>query len=294
MRPGDAAPRDPIVSVVIPTRNRPELLQAALASALDQAFGELEVIIVDEASSPPVDDVLAAPDPRVRIIRNEQPRGPAAARNQGAAASRAPYIAFLDDDDRWLQDKVSRVLACFERNPEAGAVFHRTVPDGHPIAGDGSCRLLDDPVRRMLTEQPPHLDSVVVRREVHERVEFDEGFRAAEDLDYMLRVSETTPMVELDLVLAILGRGAERFSEIKLDDRIAARERFRAKHARRFEDSEVRAFYYVRLGHLYRRSGRRTEALAAFLRALRAKPSSARPWKGLVILLLPKKWLPSA
>jgi glycosyltransferase involved in cell wall biosynthesis len=99
------------VSVVIPTRNRSALLGIALRSAVMQRDVDLEVVVVDEASS---DDTLAViasfGDPRIRVIRHERPQGVSAARNRGTAESRADWIAFLDDDDLWAPHKLAAQL----------------------------------------------------------------------------------------------------------------------------------------------------------------------------------------
>ena len=96
------------VSVVIPTRNRSALLAVTLRSAVIQRDVDLEVVVVDEASS---DDTLAViasfGDPRIRVIRHERPQGVSAARNRGTAESRADWIAFLDDDDLWAPEKLA-------------------------------------------------------------------------------------------------------------------------------------------------------------------------------------------
>jgi glycosyltransferase involved in cell wall biosynthesis len=91
------------VSVVIPTRNRDRLLRETLASVLAQRDVSVEVIVVDDAST---DAILRHGEPRVRVIRHATTRGPNAARNTGAAAAAAPWIAFVDDDDVWAPDKL--------------------------------------------------------------------------------------------------------------------------------------------------------------------------------------------
>lgn len=99
----------PDVSVVVPTRNRSAMLAVTLRSVLDQRGVDLEVLVVDEASSDDTADVVAAfDDPRVRMIQHEQPQGLSSARNRGAAEASGQWLAFIDDDDVWAQDK----LAC--------------------------------------------------------------------------------------------------------------------------------------------------------------------------------------
>jgi len=99
------------VSVVLPTRNRSGLMTMTLRGVLRQRDVNLEVIVVDEASTDDTPDVLAGVgDARVRVIRHDTPRGVSAARNHGAAEARGQWVAFIDDDDLWAPDKLGRQL----------------------------------------------------------------------------------------------------------------------------------------------------------------------------------------
>src|ERR1044071_9490294 len=95
------------VTIVIPTRNRRALLAMTLRSVLRQQRVDLEVIVVDEASSDDTASTLAAVTyTRLRIIRHDTPHGLSAARNHGAYEARGHWLTFVDDDDLWAPDKV--------------------------------------------------------------------------------------------------------------------------------------------------------------------------------------------
>lgn len=103
---------NPSFSVVIATHNRPEELKRAVASILNQSSLPNEIIIVDDASLPPVNIDLASFSKAavpIHVIRNETAKGPAGARNQGIFASVAEWVAFLDDDDEFLPAKIQRL-----------------------------------------------------------------------------------------------------------------------------------------------------------------------------------------
>lgn len=106
----------PDITVVIPFYNRAGTVVAAAASALSQHGPAVELVAVDDFSA---DDggarLLALADPRLRLVRHEVNRGAAAARNTGVAASRAPLVAFLDSDDRFLPGKLAAQAALLER-----------------------------------------------------------------------------------------------------------------------------------------------------------------------------------
>jgi glycosyltransferase involved in cell wall biosynthesis len=126
-RPARSAPSNPdlpLVSVVIPTRDRPELVRRAVASVLAQTYaGDIECIVVaDQAEAPRELPEPARPGRAVAVIDNGRTPGLAGARNTGILASRAPLLAFLDDDDEWLPEKLERQAAVLAREPEAGLV----------------------------------------------------------------------------------------------------------------------------------------------------------------------------
>lgn len=106
------------VSVVIPSRDRWQLLRRTLHSALSQQGVEIEVVVVDDGSTDDTPTGLAAwQDPRLRIVRNVTGRGVAAARNRGLDEAEGSLVAFLDDDDLWAPHKLaSQVHALRQRS----------------------------------------------------------------------------------------------------------------------------------------------------------------------------------
>jgi glycosyltransferase involved in cell wall biosynthesis len=119
----------PRVSVVIPTRNRPELVLRAVRSALGQTYRNLEVVVV--VDGPDAETVKAVTDlgeSRVRVRHLTESVGGAEARNVGVRAALGEWIAFLDDDDEWLPTKV-------EKQAEAA------IKSGNPLA-IVTCRIL--------------------------------------------------------------------------------------------------------------------------------------------------------
>jgi glycosyltransferase involved in cell wall biosynthesis len=101
----------PQVSVIVPTRNRAQFLPLALASVLNQSFKDFEVLVVDDASDDNTPAIVhGLRDPRVRYIRHGFQRGGAGARNTGILSSQGEYVAFLDDDDEWLPEKLCKQM----------------------------------------------------------------------------------------------------------------------------------------------------------------------------------------
>jgi glycosyltransferase involved in cell wall biosynthesis len=104
----------PALSVVIPTYNRAHLIKRSITSVLCQTYHDFELIIVDDNSTDNTREVVTGiNDSRIRYIKHEKNMGNAAARNTGIKNSRAEYIAFQDDDDEWMPDKLEKQMICF-------------------------------------------------------------------------------------------------------------------------------------------------------------------------------------
>ncbi len=117
-------PDNPLVSVIIPTFNRCQVLKRAILSVVNQDYKNLEIVIVNDASVDPTSDIIKSiSDPRIKYIINERNKGLAATRNTGIRNSRGEYITFLDDDDEWANEKISLQLEVFRNNKTAGLVF---------------------------------------------------------------------------------------------------------------------------------------------------------------------------
>lgn len=100
-----------IVSCIITTHNRRDLLPRAMRSALAQTYKKLDIIIIDDASDDNTEQVaqqFIKNDKRVRYIRNDFQIGPGASRNLGVSCAKGAYVSFLDDDDVWVECKIER------------------------------------------------------------------------------------------------------------------------------------------------------------------------------------------
>ncbi len=97
----------PLVSVIIPTYNRAHLIEGAIGSVLQQDYGPLEIIVVDDGSTDNTPELMLRKYPQVSFARQRN-SGPSAARNHGIRLSSGEIIMFLDSDDTWLPGKVRR------------------------------------------------------------------------------------------------------------------------------------------------------------------------------------------
>jgi len=115
----------PIVSIILPTRNRCHLIRGAVESVLNQTFSDIEVIIVDDGSTDKTAQVVTnLNDRRIRYERLNESRGAPVARNIGISLAKGEYIAFQDSDDEWLPQKLEKQMQAFEvSKPEVGVIY---------------------------------------------------------------------------------------------------------------------------------------------------------------------------
>lgn len=105
----------PKISVIIPTYNRCQTLHRCIQSVLEQSFQDLELVIVNDGSTDNTASYLSnINDQRIKAINLEQNRGGNYARNKGIEASNGDFLAFCDDDDYWLEDKLEKQYVLLE------------------------------------------------------------------------------------------------------------------------------------------------------------------------------------
>ncbi len=191
----------PLVSAVIPTRNRPELLAGAIRSALRQTWTHLEVIVVvDGPDEGTISFLNRLTDARVRMVLLPEPGGGSAARNAGVRAARGEWIAFLDDDDEWLPKKIERQMRAardaivwfpiissrlIAQSPAISRVLPpRLYETPQPVADYLFCRSsLGDPGGLMQTS------TLLAPRELLLAVPFNEGLAMHQDWDWLIRTA---------------------------------------------------------------------------------------------------------
>jgi glycosyltransferase involved in cell wall biosynthesis len=219
----------PLVSVILPTRNRVDFLRGAVASVLRQSERDLELIVVDDASSDDTGTYLAAlsaKDSRVRIVRNAVPKGGAGARNAGILRSRGKWIAFLDDDDEWLPIKLRRQLEMLNANGSAVAcscAYVRRLPSGWStvVTIPSNASLEDLLVENRLGGASLCVCSSLVLKSIGG---FDERFLSAQDHDLWVRLIQAGTVVVCDESLVIYrAHGSARVTNDQQSQYVGAR-----------------------------------------------------------------------
>lgn len=201
-----------LVTAIIPTYRRPELLEQAMASVLRQTWRPLEMIVVDDSSGDNTQEVLAAFASRaaaagVEFRFYEQANaGPGIARNKGMQEAKGEWLAYLDDDDRWYPQKVETQMAMLQTHAEAGVSFtrYRRGDDGDIKPRDSAMRdgwVFESLCRR---DTRAYIPTLMLRRALFEA---HGGFlpeRNFEDTEFMLRLSLETPFVAVHEPLTVV------------------------------------------------------------------------------------------
>lgn len=213
-----------VVSVVIPTYRRLELVQRAVQSALSQTLSAVEVIVVIDGPDEAVRSRLVEiGDTRLKIIELPTNQGSRAARNAGIAAAQSQWVAFLDDDDEWMPQKLELQLEAVRKSqyalPIASCYLLARSPKGDEIWP-----------RRRLTASEPLSEYLFVRntlfqgegliqtstiltsKELLQKVPFNNSLKRHDDWDWLLRAI-AFPGVGIEFVpepLSIWYRGENR------------------------------------------------------------------------------------
>jgi len=204
----------PFFSVVVPTRNRNSFLADALRSVLSQTFRDFEVLVVDDGSAEDPEKVVRGfADPRVRYLRNARSPGACGARNTGILTARGEWVAFLDDDDWWLPQKLERTYHAIQDSPpEVGLIY-----TAYESYGDTTGRIWAQyrPGKEgqvlwdiLYTNFIGCFSSVAVRKELLLQVGgLDEAYPAYQDTDLYVRIAQRAMVTYVDEVLVRARKG---------------------------------------------------------------------------------------
>lgn len=187
----------PLVSVIVPTYNRPDMLEEAIASILAQTYTNFEIIVVNDCGRD-VGELVQSLNRlnNITYVRHGSNRGLAAARNSGIKLARGKYIAYLDDDDIFYPDHLGTLVGCLEQNEYQVAYTdayraHQVYQDGsYIITGRDIPYSIDFSKDILLAQNISPVNCFMHTRQCLNEVGlFDEGFHAHEDWELWVRIS---------------------------------------------------------------------------------------------------------
>lgn len=268
----------PLISVILPTYNRLQLFHRSLASVLAQTYADIEVIVVDNASTDGTAAFLAGmADPRLRCLRLPSLVGASAARNAALAQAHGELVAFQDDDDIWLPDKLERQAAQLLREPaEVGLClcgYLRLTRDGaQPIYArryfDGMD--FDTGVARRDFSVIATPGWLARKRFIEQAGGFDELMPARNDWELALRLQDICRFTYVEAPLFVQDRTRETTMMGNTRAYTAALKRLVAIHGHRWQRFPLTVARHARLiGTQLVRSGEIQEGRRWLLESLR-------------------------
>lgn len=210
--------QDDLISVIIPTKDREELVCRAIQSVIAQTYRNIEIIVVDDGSLVPLS--ANHHDQRIRIIRNEVRKGNAAARNIGLSAARGHYFCLLDDDDFYYPHKIELQYDYLKLDPELDLVFSDVVlldEDSGRCMSPYACRYSFDVTSNFLQMNRIHTNGTLFKRSVFDRVQFNEDLAKFNDTYFYLAVSLIFKIAYLPSIVA-----AWTHSKARIDSRVSS------------------------------------------------------------------------
>ncbi len=273
----------PFISVIVPTYNRLELLKLTLDSVRKQTFRDFEIVVVDDGST---DGTWEWLEDQADLRALRQPNsGIATSRNNGAAAARGRWFAFLDHDDLWAPEKLQIQADFIRDNPEVALVAARHVRLGNRYSRpERPTWIKGDLLVKVFSESFIHTSSVVIKREVFDKIGgFPARYRFADEFDVWLRIARDYPIAFVDQPLVFI-----RFYEANTShDRIGVRTDTFDILMKNYDPERIPQPVFVRtlsdhdisFGRAYLKAGDMAEALKWFRQSVQRTPFRLRSWR---------------
>ena len=216
----------PKVSVIIATYNRAHYIKEAVDSVLAQTFKDYEIVIVDDGSTDATKQVLQEYGDKIRYFYQDN-QGQAKALSHAVREAKGEYLAFIDDDDMWLPEKLAIQMQVFTTNGDIGLVassMYLTDKNGNITSTWGKPADVKENFESLFEENIIGFPSVVVRKDLVNRVGgFDETLITTQDYDLWLRLSKICQFKCIDIPLIkwrIHGSNKHQNKVQKLKDRL--------------------------------------------------------------------------
>ncbi|MBU0625181.1 glycosyltransferase family 2 protein [Patescibacteria group bacterium] len=274
-----------IVTVVIPVYNRPIFIRRAIDSVIAQTYKNWELIIVDDCSTDNTVEVIRSylnKNERISLICLEKNRGVSNARNIGIEKASGEYIAFLDSDDEWFPDKLTKQVRLFQQDKteQVGFVGCNRIILVTKTGQEHRSRLIlqDNTLRMFLSRCFVVPSGVVVKKKVFTKVGlFDINLDYSEDWDMWIRIAEKFSFALIDEPLfKYYEHGGNACSDpAKLNKRESDTHLVLRKHERLYmSDYKLQSERERYLGHIYASWGLMKRARKKFLSAWKINPTN--------------------
>lgn len=266
----------PKVSVIIPTYNRPEFIKNAVKSVLNQTYDNLEIIVVDDGTKIRARKIInSINDDRIKYIKHTESKGGGAARNTGIKNSTGDYIAFLDDDDEWVPEKLAIQMNEFlQTGEDVGFCFSsvsNVIKNGIEVSQikegiNDYSELSLKKLNGFLT-----VTLIIKKNVINEIGGFDESLPSHQEIDLIIRIAQKYKGLGINIPLVkVKMDGSHEQIGSNLNRKIKGRKMLLSKHINLYEKHpKTLAKHFFQIGLYYRDSGKFKEARNSFCRAMK-------------------------
>lgn len=238
----------PSVSVVIPTYNRKGWIAKAINSVKQQTYSAIiEIIVVDDASNDGTADFIKSEFPDVILFVNEQNKGACFSRNKGGEAATSDYIAFLDSDDQFHEQKIELQMEALLRANYSLSTCAFEDSTGHIICKND---LSNSNVNGILRYRNclGGTSAILILRSLFLEHGFNEEMKAAQDWEFLFRVTKDSPTIHLTQPLYYHETGSNNRITDSKSNRFLGHSQLFEKHMKDYWVSKITFFFL--LGYL--------------------------------------------
>jgi glycosyltransferase involved in cell wall biosynthesis len=280
----------PLVSVIMPTHGRPELVRESIAGVVAQDYpGEIECLVIHDQETPDEElSHLGSAGRGVRVMANTHAPGLAGARNTGLDAARGAYIATCDDDDVWHRGKLQVQVARLLEEPDllaVGSGIRLRLPGNRILDWPGRADRISYELLLRNRVKELHSSTLVMRRDAFAKAgRYDEDLPQgyAEDYDWVLRVARCGNVGTVSQPLVDIRKDGASWYAGRAENAASALEYMLAKHPDITKSARGHARMLGQIAFARSSLGERGPALRYAMKALARWPGSPYPYIALV------------
>lgn len=284
-----------MISVIIPTYNRPNLIVASLRSVLAQTYTDIEIIVVDGSDNDETRrQIFSSNEKRIKYFKVENISA-ANSRNIGIDEAKGDFVAFNDDDDVWCYDKIERQFDLFNKKYDKNFILYSTFSK---VAGGDFRRTPDDTVRvkygaifnELLLRNFVGLPTVMLPASICRKVKFDQQLKCLEDWDWMIRLSKLFPFEFIPESLVLVSDTPGSVNKSKYSVKARA---YKIIYQKYYDDiisvPRIESKHLLSIGSNLCLSGEIQEGRSYLLKSLKIGPKRASAFIGYLLSLLGRR-----
>lgn len=240
---------NPLVSVIIPTFNRPDFVKRAIRSVQNQTYTNIEILVIDDYSDYDISTILQD-FPEISLIQNSSNKGACYSRNRGLKEAKGMYINFLDDDDELFSEKIEQQVEVFKSSEDKklGMVTCHLIDQRSGQEITMRNKTSGDIYRDLLMHYAVSgTETMLFKKEAVTKVGgFDESLPANHEYDLLIRVCENHTVYFVDEVLTKKHRSVDQIN-INFDKKIQGAKMLFDKHDWRFKQQGTLFWFKMRI-----------------------------------------------